>query len=48
MTFVILLYCFLWSVIAINTCDCHLPVHVLYCSEVGRFMVGVGLLYVLQ
>ncbi len=39
------LYCFytacLWSVFAINTCD--LPVCVLYCSEVGKFRVGVGL-----
>ncbi len=43
--FVMLLYCHLWSVFAINTCDCTyiclLPV--LYCSEVDRFRVGVGL-----
>ncbi len=42
--FVMLEYC-LWSVFAINTCDwtyiCLL--RVLYCSEVGRFRVGVGL-----
>ncbi len=43
--FVMLLYCFLWSVFAINTCDCTYLclLCVLYCSEVGRFRVGVGL-----
>ncbi len=36
---------FLWSVFAINTCDCTYIclLRVLYCSEVGRFRVGVGL-----
>ncbi len=35
----------LWSVFAINTCDCTYlcPFRVLYCSEVGRFRVGVRL-----
>ncbi len=35
----------LWSVFAINTCDCTYLclLRVLYCSEVGRFRVRVGL-----
>ncbi len=34
----------LWSLLAINTCDCTYIclLRVLYCSEVGRFRVGGG------
>ncbi len=43
--FVLLLYCLLLSVFAINACDCTYIclLHVLYCSEVGSVWVGVGL-----
>ncbi len=43
--FVMLYTACLWSVFAINTCECTYIglLRVLYCSEVGRFGVGVGL-----
>ncbi len=36
---------FLWPAFAINTCDCTYIclLCALYCSEMGRFRVGVGL-----